>query len=227
MSVTNILCLLLIIIGVFLSVKTGKLSLRAALSGGLIGLLLLLGAGVGGVVLLGVFFVLGVLATSHQKEQKNTVSEERTPQQVLANGGVAGLMGALAWLHSHNPSTYILMMAASLAAATADTLSSELGMVYGKRTFNILTFKNEPKGLDGVISIEGTIIGVIGAVIIALVYGAFYGFGANCYIIVLAGFFGNIVDSVLGATLERKGYITNDMVNLGNTLAAALLAGWL
>jgi uncharacterized protein (TIGR00297 family) len=227
MSPIQILILAAIIIAMFLAVKTGKLSVRAALTGGLVALLQLLGAGVGGVVLLGTFFVLGVLATAHKKELKGTISEERTPQQVLANGGVAGFMSGLAWLHSYDSHTYLIMMAASLAAATADTLSSELGMVYGKRTFNILTFKKEERGLDGVISIEGTLIGVVGAALIAIVYGAFYGFGNSCYIIVLAGVFGNIVDSLLGATLERKGKFTNNMVNFANTLAAALLAGWL
>jgi uncharacterized membrane protein len=39
----------------------------------------------------------------------------------------------------------------------------------------------------------------------------------------LAGFTGNIADSILGASLERKGWIKNDLVNLLNTLVAALV----
>lgn len=226
-SITTFLFLGIIILAMILAVKTGKLTVRASLTGGLVALLLLLGAGPGGVVLLGAFFILGVLATRYKKEEKNAGSEERTPEQVLANGGVAGFMAALAWLNPGKADHYILMMAASLAAATADTLSSELGMIYGKRTFNILTFKKEARGLDGVISWEGTLIGLLGAGVIALLYGLLYGFGFNCLIIVLAGFIGNIVDSLLGATLERKQWIGNNMVNLGNTLAAALVAGLL
>lgn len=214
-----------ILLAMFLAVKTGKLTVRAALTGGLIALLLLLGAGPGGIVLLGAFFILGVLATGHKKELKNSGAEERTPEQVLANGGVAGFMAAMAWLNPYKADHYILMMAASLAAATADTLSSELGMIYGKRTFNILTFKKEERGLDGVISWEGTIIGILGAVIISLIYGVMYGFGHTCLFVAIAGFVGNVVDSLLGATLERKRWIGNNMVNLGNTLAAAIVAG--
>jgi uncharacterized membrane protein len=48
--------------------------------------------------------------------------------------------------------------------------------------------------------------------------------------IVVAGFAGNLADSILGASLERKGWLKNDQVNFLNTLIAAiigLLGYWL
>ena len=42
--------------------------------------------------------------------------------------------------------------------------------------------------------------------------------------IVLAGTVGNLVDSIIGATWERRGVIKNDAVNFLNTLAASLAA---
>ncbi|WP_449437800.1 DUF92 domain-containing protein [Pedobacter steynii] len=40
--------------------------------------------------------------------------------------------------------------------------------------------------------------------------------------VIAAGIIGNITDSLLGATLERKSYLNNDMVNFLNTLVASL-----
>ncbi|RYZ84512.1 MAG: DUF92 domain-containing protein, partial [Moraxellaceae bacterium] len=153
--------------------------------------------------------------------------ERRKAGQVLANGGVAAILGLLSWQLPQYTTLLDLMLAAALSAATADTLASELGMVYGRNSVNILTFKKESRGLDGVISLEGTLLGVLGSAIIALIFCAFNGLGLRELIIVIAaGTMGNLVDSLLGALLERKKMINNDMVNALNTLSGAL-AGWL
>lgn len=217
--------LLLLLVLMVVCVKNKKLTLYAAVTAALLGFLVVATAGLTGITMLGVFFVLSILATSHKKSVKqliHPVSGEKTRRdawQVLANGGVAGITAILSLLNPENKEYYLLMMAASLSSALADTLSSELGMVYGKRFYNITTFKREANGLDGVISLEGTIIGAIGAGIIALIYA---GFGQIAFIIAIAGVLGNFSDSLLGGLLERKHLIGNNMVNFLNTAFAAI-----
>lgn len=219
--------LLLLIAIMVISVKTKKLTLPAAFAAAAIGLVVLQAAQLKGILMLMAFFIISVIATSHKKAVKaklhpdNLANKGRNTGQVLANGGVAGLTALLAILDPSHIDLYILMMAASLASALADTLSSELGMVYGRRFYNIITFKRDKNGLDGVISIEGLLIGAIGATIIALIYD---GFNSNSLIVLFAGIFGNLTDSILGATLERKHFIGNNTVNFLNTLFAALIA---
>jgi uncharacterized protein (TIGR00297 family) len=217
----------LIIFVVILCIKTKKLTVPASLTAGLIAFLIFLGTGYTGIAMLGSFFVMGILATSHKKQQKAVIGEhqqERKTGQVLANGGAAAIVATLAIFDPAHAGIYTIMLAGSLASATADTLSSELGMVYGRNFYNVLTFRREPKGLDGVISQEGTLLGALGAMIIAAIYVVAYGMDRNAIVIVMAGVLGNLIDSVLGAALERKHYINNDTVNFLNTGFASLIS---
>jgi uncharacterized protein (TIGR00297 family) len=221
-----IIVLPMLVIFMIACIKTKKLTIPASLAAGLTGFLMMAGAGYPGLIMLGAFFIMGVLATSHKKELKaNTGQQQRKASQVFANGGVAAILAVLAVFHPSRVAVYLLMMAASLASAAADTLSSELGMVYGRNFYNVLSFKREAKGLDGVVSMEGTLLGAAGALVIAAIYGIAYGFDDKCLVIVFAGVMGNLADSVLGAALERRHYIGNDTVNFLNTLFAALVAG--
>jgi uncharacterized protein (TIGR00297 family) len=217
----------------FASYKYNKLTLAAALTGGLIATSIFAGAGFTGIGMLATFFITATLATSHGKKDKQKLTTElithqevRNTGQVLANGATAGIFGLLMYLIPVYAPLFAVLIASSLASATADTLSSELGTVYGRRFYNIITLKPDEKGRDGVISLEGILIGIGGAVLISFVYALGFGFSINYVYIIIAGSAGNIADSVAGATLERKGVLNNDAVNLLNTTVAPLIA-WL
>lgn len=226
----NVIFLPIIIIsGIVYSILAKKLTVLAAFTGGILAYLIFTAAGYPGLAMMTTFFILGSAATSlyrHKKQAFVSKEEEkkgRNAMQVLANAGAAAIAGVVTLFYPKL--TYLMLpaMAASFASATADTLSSELGMVYGKRFFNVISFKTDHCGMDGAISLEGTLIGVAGSCIIAGIYAIGWGWNISFFFIVLAGTLGNLADSILGAVLERKGMIGNDAVNFLNTLTAAIV----
>ncbi len=228
MNPANIIVYTLLFCGAALCVYLHKLTLFGGVTGALVAVLVYNGAGYTGILMLALFFVLGTITTGWQRAKKQAIgiAEEnkgsRTAGQVIANGGVAAILGALIIFLKLWPANLQLMMAGSLAAATADTLSSELGSVYGSKFFDILTFKRIQPGPDGIISLEGTLIGIVGALIVALAFAiGFHRYGM-IWVIVVSGAFGNLIDSILGATLERKELLNNNAVNFLNTLTGAV-----
>ena len=222
-----LILIVVLLTGIITSVWARKLTIPAAITGGVLGVILYCGSGWTGILLMAIFFILGTAATSWKRDKKQHlgIAEEnkgiRKTSQVIANGGVAALVSLLACLYPQLSSLFTLMVAACFSSAAADTLSSELGSVYGRRFYNILSFKKDKRGLDGVISLEGIAFGLAGSCIIAVIYSIGFGWNIHFLWIVIAGTIGNLTDSLLGASLERRGVLQNDAVNFLNTLAAA------
>ena len=175
-------------------------------------------------VLLIVFFVtLAATRVGDSRKQELRIAEAgsgRSASQVMANLGIAAL--ALV-VFSQNPAAMLAI--AALAEVAADTTSSEIGTALSSRTVLITTWKRVQSGTDGGISLTGTFAGLLAAVVVA---GSGFSMGLlQLQAAVLAGcaaMAGMVVDSLLGALLERRGYMNNDLVNLLSTAAAALIA---
>jgi len=232
---SGILMPIIIISGMAYSILARKLTIAAAFTGAILALVIFNAAGYTGLAMMTTFFILGSVATSWQQHKKQAfvvraeTLKGRSALQVLANAGAAAIAGLISLCCPKLAYLVLPTMAAAFASATADTLSSELGMVYGKRFFNVVSCKPDSCGMDGVISLEGTLIGIVGSCIIAGIYALGWGWNNSFFLIVFAGTVGNLTDSVLGAVLERKGKIGNDVVNFLNTVAAMLvmlLLGW-
>ncbi|SEA36729.1 DUF92 domain-containing protein [Pedobacter hartonius] len=220
---------LLLLSGVAFSIYAKKLTVPAAFTGLICGLLIYLGAGYAGILMLTTFFLGGTIATSWGRRKKQELDQpgdsvKRNSGQVLANSGTATLVAIVMLIFPTYRDMLMPVLSAGLASAMADTLSSELGMLYGRSFYNCLTWKKDERGLDGVVSPEGTFIGIAGALVISTIYAAAEGFHTAFLIIIFAGAAGNFADSFLGAALERKYMLNNDWVNFLSTLFAAGLA---
>jgi uncharacterized protein (TIGR00297 family) len=159
---------------------------------------------------------------------KNT-QKPRDAFQVLANGGVTLVLSVLYLIYKV---WYLeMLMLVSISVACADTLSSEIGMKFGKKTFGILNFKVLPRGLSGGVSMQGFGGALLGALVIGVFKMDYF------WIIVISGFLGSVLDSVLGLLFQAKykrdgqitdlesvdlvgGYrfVTNDLVNVLSNL---------
>jgi uncharacterized protein (TIGR00297 family) len=230
-SITSITVLIGLLTLALVSVRFHKLTPWGGFTGFVVATLIYAASGLTGVLMLGAFFGLSVLASRYKRDVKfagtpQDTTEARTSGQVLANAGTAALMALMSLIFPQHSFIYNLMLAGSLASATADTLASELGAAYSKRFYHCLTFKKDTKGLDGVISTEGLLFGAAGALIIALIatWPNPVTYTYYLLIITIAGIIGNYADSVLGATLERKNLLSNNWVNFLSTLVAAASA---
>lgn len=221
--------ILLTLTGMFLSYYKNKLTLAGSISGGLISLLVFCAAGITGYGMMACFFMMAIFATAYKKTEKKRAAkdhpEKRNAIQVWANGGLAAVAAVLAFFLDYD-SLFPLVIACIFSSAAADTISSEMGMVKGKKFINILTFQPDKKGLDGVISREGILWGIAASILIAGIYYTGFEYISHFFIIICAGTIGNLSDSLMGALWERKGWIGNDAVNLLNTFIAGL-TGWI
>ena len=166
------------------------------------------------------FFLLGSVVSKIKNKRKieaEGLQEKggpRTWKQVIANSLPAAIF---AWLYlilnQVFPGQYdfiLLLALAVFTAATADTISSEIGMLSKETSFHILTFKKYPRGISGGVTFTGLIAGIIGSFLVATIVFINPLYGVTEYLVVaILGVLGTLVDSILGALFQRK-YINNE-----------------
>ena len=168
---------------------------------------------------------------------------ERRASNVLANGVAPMAAAVLSFVGPSVPSGWFprdvagIVFLAALAVAGSDTLASEIG-VLSPNPVLITTFKRVTPGTDGGISLLGEACALLAAVYTALFGWLMLGALARTYgldptmpvdatflvIPAVIGFVGCQIDSVVGATLERRGLVNKKTTNLIATCAGAVLA---
>ncbi|MDO8502571.1 MAG: DUF92 domain-containing protein [Gemmatimonadaceae bacterium] len=158
-------------------------------------------------LLLIAFFITGVGLSATWKKAKSVRTGDvvekggaRDAWQVLANGGVlaGAAMGSVLW---PSPSWQVLG-AGAIAASTADTWATEIGMLSSRPPRSLVSFATVAPGTSGGVTWLGTIAAAGGALFIALAtFLLKWPLHAVCAA-AIGGFAGSILDSLLGATLQ-------------------------
>jgi len=180
------------------------------------------------------YLALGSLVTRLGLKEKSArgLAEGRGGRRGPENVWGSAMVGcALALVAPHAPpaavAPLLLAFAASFSAKLADTFGSEIGKRWGRRTVLITTLRPVPPGTEGAVSLEGTAASLIGAVLMGLVLGGlgFLRGSADLAVVVAAGMAATLLESLVGATLQRRWrWLSNELVNGLQTLLAALLA---
>jgi uncharacterized protein (TIGR00297 family) len=231
-SVPVLRLLLTLLFMIVLGYALGRVKLAdisGVLSGILMGFLIVSFTDFRWFVLILSFFVIGGIFTKYKYEYKRAIgiAQEaggaRGYRNVFGNGLVA-LVCAIAFGITGN-SLLVVAYIGAVATATGDTLASEIGQTHKKLPRLITDLRYVPHGTDGGITTLGEYSALAGAAAIAII-AILFGVGAlNTVIpVILGGFFGANIDSVLGAVLERRHYLTNSSVNLLATAAGAIAA---
>lgn len=153
----------------------------------------------------------------------------RGPENVWGSAFTAAVcaLSAARW-PAHAPLLKVAFIA-SLATKLSDTFASEIGKAYGKTTYLITTFKLVPPGTEGAVSLEGTLAGVVGSMILTA-YGVASGLVTTAAALpcLLAAFVATNVESVIGAAAQDNfGWLTNELVNgIMTVVGAAAGAGF-
>ncbi len=128
----------------------------------------------------------------------------RDALQVLANGGPAGcvVLTSAIW----DLELYPVFLGA-LAAANADTWSTEIGLLWGRRPRSIITWRTVSPGTSGGVTATGLLGALLGAGFIAWsgeLTAAAAMPPATILAITSAGLIGSLSDSFLGAAVQAQ-----------------------
>jgi uncharacterized protein (TIGR00297 family) len=171
-----------------------------------------------GLLLIAFFFSSSLLSRYHELEksvlaEKFAKGHRRDLGQTLANGGWGA---ALAVAYALTPGGLIwAAFVGAMAAVTADTWATELGILSRGQPRLITTRRPVPVGTSGGVSVLGTAATAAGGLFIGLVTLLLHGLASmvagdplgwlDLWIIVVAlagGLVGSFVDSFLGATVQ-------------------------
>jgi uncharacterized protein (TIGR00297 family) len=206
--------------------KTADLS--GLFSTSLIGIILIVFADARWFLIMLSFFILGSISTRYRYEFKKKIGVEqgrggaRGYRNVFANGIVAAAAAVLYGVFVRPE--FIVLYMGCVATAAADTMASEIG-VTGGTPYMITTFKKVPIGTNGGVTATGefvAIAGGFGVCLVALLLNVITPW--MLLLCTIAGFVGTNIDSIVGATLENRGFLGNAGTNLLATLGGGLFA---
>jgi uncharacterized protein (TIGR00297 family) len=204
----------------------------AVLSETIVCLLVILFAGLSWFMLLLAFYLLGGGFTRYGYSYKHKLGiaeshgGRRGYKNVYSNSLAALALAILYGVYGHDVFMYAFI--ASVATANGDTLASEIGETSRSKPRMITTLKETEPGVDGGVTPLGEAASLAGSLLIGLLATGMGMAGVSAVIVaVVGGFLGTNFDSLLGATLQSRGVLSNNGVNLAATAFGALVGGML
>ena len=218
-----IICLLL---GLF-AVLGKVLDRKGAIAASVVGVIITITTDFVWLIILIFFLALNhlVTITKFSYKEERGLAEGRKGKRgldnVLANGLIPALI-AFSALYIGERFAPVLYLTA-VCAVSADTFASEIG-VLSNNVYLITTFRRVEPGVDGGISGLGQFSAIMGSIILAGSGFILIGFFSPTFlsfpikpryflIPFVAGFVSCQIDSLLGATLQRWKYLSNNGVN--------------
>lgn len=210
-----------------LAYALGIVSRGGAAGGIIVGTIVYTCLGPAGFAVLALFVIGGSALTrlGYGRKRRAGTAEagkgRRGARNALANCGAAVVCSLLA-ISTPFEGLFVAAFVASLGAAFADTVESEVGGLSRRAPRLITTLRRVPPGTDGAVTPLGTLAGIVAAGVTAavgLALGLVEG-AADVAVVGAAAFAGTVVDSLIGATAPRIG---NEATNVSCTLAASLL----
>ncbi|MRX72632.1 DUF92 domain-containing protein [Bacillus lacus] len=251
----QVLIILFIVLTALAGWRLKLLTFSGAAAATAVGVCIYIGLGSIGLVTLGAFFASSSLFSRLKRNKKKMLDEllekgdQRDAVQVFANGGIPAVISFIYLVTGD--SSWIFVFCSAIAAANADTWASEIGTLSKGQPRMMLSLKKVERGTSGAVSLLGTLAAIAGAAFIAITGAVLFSFQPHLILLIIAaGFFGNMVDTVLGGTLQvaytcpvcgkqtekrmhcsapgkrTKGssFFDNDAVNAVSVLAASILA---
>ncbi|XP_047324889.1 protein PGR [Impatiens glandulifera] len=221
----------------FRAYRKKSLDLSGALTGFfIVGIHIAVNYRIGALIL--VFFFTSSKLTKVGQEKKRKIEDEfkeggqRNWAQVLCNSGVATVLALILWkingsedmcLNTEESVSITCLLGGVIghyACCNGDTWSSELGVLSDSQPRLITTLKPVKKGTNGGVTRTGFLAAAAAGGVVGLTFLVLGIFTTRCAYNValkqllvlplstLAGVFGSLIDSLLGATLQFSGFCT-------------------
>lgn len=222
LSLDFLISFLIIILVFYWSYRQNALDLTGSVFATVFGLIIWHTQGFSFFLIILSFFIISYAGTQVKSSMKKDINNEQSTRSIdnVVSNGLIPFFSALFGFN--------FIFFGSISSALADTLASELGVLSKRKPFMITDFREVLPGKDGAISTVGLLVSGLAGVIIAFLV-AFTG-SSEVHVLFLviilsiSGFLGSLFDSFLGATLERRGDLSNGSVNFISTLFGGLVA---